>query len=85
MSLDTADGPVTTEDLVEVLSKLARGAHEKMVDKAVHAEQHPRRDQIPRWGETYWAGYLHGVCAAIAAITGDDSTQVALRYEELTP
>lgn len=85
MSLDLAGGPVAVDELVEELSKLARGASDRMVDKTVHAEQHPRRDQIPRWGETYWAGYLHGVCAAIAAITGDDSTQIALQYEELKP
>lgn len=72
------------DDLVEKLSVLARGASDNMVDKAGHAEQHPRRHDIPRWGETYWAGYLHGVCAAIAALTGEDSTQIALRYEELT-
>lgn len=73
------------DELVEELSKLARGASDRMVDMAAHAEQHPRHDDIPRWGETYWAGYLHGVCAAIAALTGEDSTQVALRYEELMP
>lgn len=72
------------DELVDTLSALARGASDNMRDKNAHAGGHPRAHDIPRWSETYWSGYLHGVCAAIAALTGEDSTKIALRYEELT-
>lgn len=64
------------------LRALAAGAVAKMHEH--HAKPDRERD-IPRWGETYWSGYLHGLCAAIAKITGQDELTVALEYEVLGP
>lgn len=74
--------PADVQTVVGHLHELAEGAAVKMREKHAEAD---REHGIPRWGETYFAGYLHGVCAAIATATGEQSDQIALRYEELTP
>lgn len=68
------------ERTVADLHTLAVGATDKQRE---HNAKPPREGGQGRYGETYWSGYLHGLCAAIAKITGQDELQVALEYEAL--
>jgi nitrogenase molybdenum-iron protein alpha/beta subunit len=69
----------TIEALVESLHELAAGAGRKMRERSDTGE---REHGVSRWAKTYFAGYLHGVCAAIATATGESSDDLIHRYTQ---
>ncbi len=73
------DDAATIEALVESLRELAAGAGQHMRERG---EASDREQDVPRWAETYFAGYLHGVCAAIATATGENSDDLVHRYTQ---
>lgn len=79
MSAVPSTGGVVEHTLADLHALAAESAVK--LRETTETDQRPRVDGNARTQHLFWSGYLNGICASIAVITGDDSMVLMRRYQ----